>query len=34
MGQEFPDLAYLVGEEEEHLSDHEGVMLLQLWNPG
>ena len=34
MGQLFPDLAYQLGKREQHLSDHEGVLLVQLWNPG
>jgi tetratricopeptide (TPR) repeat protein len=34
MGQTFPDLAYQVGKRTRHLSNHEGVMIVQLWNPG
>jgi tetratricopeptide (TPR) repeat protein len=33
-GQPFPDLAYTVGDDEHHLSDHDGLLLVQFWNPG
>lgn len=34
LGQVFPDLVYHVAEREHRLSDHRGLLLLQLWNPG
>ncbi len=33
-GQPFPDLAYAIGDEEHHLSEHDGPMVVQFWNPG
>ncbi len=34
LGQVFPDLEYSIAKREHRLSDHRGLILLQLWNPG